>query len=86
MISHANGYMWFANSGAFMDVNNIFSAIDIGIDLILRKMHLLFKMHSVAEESKEYKNVINVLRNTSKKLSPIFAEKYKLLLAPKIHL
>ncbi len=50
-----------------MDVYNIFSAIDIGIDLILKKIHMLFKTHSIIEESKEYKNVINVVRNCSKR-------------------
>jgi hypothetical protein len=86
MISHANGYMWFANSGAFMDVTNIFTATDIGIDLLLKKMHIMFKLHADAENFKDYKNIVNVLRNTSKKLSPVFEEKFHLLLMPKVHL
>ena len=86
MISHANGYMWFANSGAFMDVTNIFTATDIGIDLLLKKMHIMFKLHADAENFKGYKNIVNVLRNTSKKLSPVFEEKFHLLLMPKVHL
>ena len=35
MISHANGYMWFANSGAWMDTYNIFQASDASLLFML---------------------------------------------------
>jgi hypothetical protein len=85
MISHANGYMWFANSGAWGDVNNILMATDISIDLLLQKTHAIFKLHARFEQDKTYKDVINVLRNASKKLRPVLEEKARLQQEPKIN-
>lgn len=86
MISHANGYMWFSNSSAFADVNNIFIALDIGMDLILRNIYAMFESYETSEESKKYKNIVNVLRNTVKKMPSIRSERLKLLLTPKVSL
>lgn len=83
MISHANGYMWFANSGAWGDVNNILMAADISIDLLLQKTHAIFKLHALSEEDKTYKDIVNVLRNASKKLRPVLEEKAGLQQEPK---
>ena len=83
MISHANGYMWFANSGAWGDVNNILMAADISIDLLLQKTHAIFKLHALSEEDKTYKDIVNVLRNASKKLRPVLEEKARLQQEPK---
>ena len=85
MISHANGYMWFANSGAFSDTNNIFKGIDISLMTIFRELHAVFLTHRVVEESKEYKSIINILRNSQKKLKKIFERKASVLALPMAH-
>ena len=85
MISHANGYMWFANSGAFSDTNNIFKGIDISLMTIFRELHTVFLTHRVVEESKEYKSIINILRNSQKKLDEIIKAKASILALPMAH-
>lgn len=82
MLSHANGYMWFANQGAFMDVNNILIAGDVGLLLVLRGVKIIFETHRKLDESKEYKTIINILRNSIKKLQSILEEKQALLSLP----
>lgn len=82
MLSHANGYMWFSNQGAFMDVNNIIIAGDIGLLFILRGVKIIFETHRKFDENKEYKTIINILRNSIKKLEKIFEEKQALLSLP----
>ena len=85
MISHANGYMWFANSGAFSDTNNIFKGIDISLMTIFRGLHTVFLTHCAVEESKEYKSIINILRNSRKKLKNNFECKASILALPMAH-
>ena len=85
MISHANGYMWFANSGAFSDTNNIFKGIDISLMTIFRELHAVFLTHRVVEESKEYKSIINILRNSQKKLKNNFERKASIFALPMAH-
>lgn len=85
MISHANGYMWFANSGAFSDTNNIFKGIDISLMTIFRELYTVFLTHRVVEESKEYKSIINILRNSQKKLKNNFERKASILALPMAH-
>ena len=85
MISHANGYMWFANSGAFSDTNNIFKGIDISLMTIFRELHTVFLTHRAVEESKEYKSIINILRNSQKNLDGIIKAKTLILALPMAH-
>lgn len=85
MISHANGYMWFANSGAFSDTNNIFKGIDISLMTIFRELYTVFLTHRAVEESKEYKSIINILRNSQKKLKNNFERKASILALPMAH-
>lgn len=84
MLSHANGYMWFANSGAFADTNNIFKNIDICLMTIL-KLHTVFVVHRAVENSKMYKSIINILRNSQKRLCEIAGKKASILDIPMIH-
>ena len=82
MLSHANGYMWFSNRGAFMDVNNIIIAGDVGLLFILRYVKMIFETHRLIDENREYKTIINILRNSIKKLQNILKEKQVLLSLP----
>ena len=84
MISHANGYMWFANTGAWMDTYNIFQATDASLLFVLNEVQMVFEMHRAIEETKEYKSIINVLRNGQKKISELMKRKLELMKIPGI--
>ena len=86
MLSHANGYMWFANTGAWADVFNLFKATDLIVIEILSKVQNVFELHREIEESKKYKTIINVLRNSIKKIKPLIEERLKWLLIPGVNI
>ena len=86
MLSHANGYMWFANSGAWADIFNLFKATDLIIVEILSRIQNIFELHRKIEESKRYKTIINVLRNSIKKIKPMVEERLKWLLVPGVNI
>ena len=86
ILSHANGYMWFANTGAWADVFNLFKATDLIIIEILSKIQNVFELHRSIEESKKYKTIINVLRNSIKKIKPIVEERLGWLLVPGVNI
>ena len=67
MLSHANGYMWFANSGAWMDIYSIFFAIETGMAIILDMLRNVFNIIRQKDTSGKYHTVVNVLRNGTKK-------------------
>lgn len=82
MLSHANGYMWFANRGAFMDVNGIIFASDVSLVFLLKSIKTIFELHRNIEKTKEYKSIINILRNSIKRLEDILNEKMQILAIP----
>lgn len=84
MLSHANGYMWFANRGAFNDTNNVFIGIDVCIGTIIEKLYNVFNCQRGIDDSKEYKSIINILRNSNKKLKNIHKKKLELLSLPMV--
>nr|MBO4517535.1 hypothetical protein [Clostridia bacterium] len=84
MISHANGYMWFANNGAWGDVNSVLINTLLSIKLILEKMQAVFKVHREIEGTKEYKTIINLLRNSLKKLDVNLKNLLEILSLPMI--
>jgi len=84
MISHANGYMWFANSGAWMDTYNIFQATDASLLFVLNEVQTLFEMHRAVKQTRKYKSIINVLRNSQKKISELMRRKLELMKTPGI--
>ena len=84
MLSHANGYMWFANRGAFNDTNNVFIGIDVCIGTIIEKLYNVFNCQRGIDDSKEYKSIINILRNSNKKLKNIYKQKLELLSLPMV--
>ena len=87
MMSHANGYMWFANSGAWNDIDNIIRGTDLGILQMLENIKAVFTIQRDIENDKRYRCVINVTRNSIKKLELLFDRKNEILLyAPKINL
>lgn len=79
MISHANGYLWYANSGSWGDIVNIIMATDHCLVFILKEILLLFETHRIIDKSSKYKSIITAIKtgiNTIKKLS---AEKATIL-------
>lgn len=79
MISHANGYMWYANSGSWGDVNNIIMGMDICLLFILDSILAMFKVHKAIEETNNYKQIINILRNSIKRIRLLCNEKSEIL-------
>jgi hypothetical protein len=76
MLSHANGYMWFANSGSFADINNIFRSTDMSMLFILDTIKTMFDVHKVIEDTQRYKPLINYVRNSKKKFETITRHKH----------
>lgn len=65
MLSHANGYMWFANTGAWGDVNNIFQEIFIILANIIEMVKLTYLG---ANKNNTLKKIIKVLNQARKAL------------------
>lgn len=84
MISHANGYMWYANSGSWGDVNNVIIVADICMIFLLKLILTIFKMHKVIEGTDQYKQIINLVRNSIKRIKALSEEKSKILKMPGI--
>ncbi len=84
MLSHANGYMWYANRGAWGDVNNIIIGMDMSLMFILESILNVFKLHKTIEQTRHYKPIINILRNSIKKIHEICDLKVKILAIPGI--
>ena len=84
MISHANGYMWYANSGSWGDVNNVIIGADICVIFLLESIHMAFKIHRAIDESNQYKQIINIVRNSIKRIRALSEEKAKILKIPGI--
>ena len=84
MLSHANGYMWYANRGAWGEVHNIIIGMDMCLMFILESILAMFKMHKSIEETDYYTQIINIVRNSLKRIKPICDEKAKLLRIPGI--
>ena len=82
MLSHANGYMWYANSGAWGETNGVILGADICLMFILEAILNMFKVHRTVEESNYYKSIINIVRNSLKRIRLLHEEKIKILGIP----
>ena len=83
MLSHANGYMWFANTGAWQDKNPVLIASEC---LIWSTVQHIYDIYMVAQKlwNKQPKPILNVLRNRLKASEPLVEEKIKLLQLPEM--
>jgi hypothetical protein len=83
MLSHANGYMWFANTGAWQDKNPVLIASEC---LIWSTVQHIYDIYMIAQKlgNKQPKPILNVLRNRLKASDPVVKEKIKLLQLPEI--
>ena len=69
MLSHANGYMWFSNSGAFSDTYNVFPEVCFLLIRIFELLKIFF--HDEFKETKKYayRKTSNVFRDSIKELN-----------------
>lgn len=65
MLSHANGYLWFANSGAWSDISNIFVLFNQIISLICRCISSLFENLYKKDKQYKYKKTSNLLKHSA---------------------
>ena len=84
MLSHANGYMWYANRGAWSDENNVIVSMDVCLIFILKSIMTIFKIHKTIEKANYYKPIINLIRNSLERIKTIYDEKIKILGIPGI--
>ena len=63
LLSHATGYLYFSNTGAWSEDFNIMIAFDNLTLYFLKKLYLLYKVFREDDDSKGYKTMLNVLRN-----------------------
>ena len=79
ILSHSNGYMYYSNSGAWGDCNSVIQAFDIILLYNLEKIFLNYKLHSIVEESNQYKTLRNCVRNVIKRYNDLMCEKFDLI-------
>ncbi len=84
MLSHANGYMWYANRGAWGEVHNLIIGMDMCLLFILESILAMFNAHKAIEETDQYKRIINIVRNSIKRIKTLCDEKSKILKLPGI--
>lgn len=84
MLSHANGYMWYSNRGAWNEIDNVIIGMDYCILFLLRCILAIFTIDRTTEEIQQYKPIINVVRNGKKRIEDILEKKVKLLQSPTV--
>jgi hypothetical protein len=64
LLSHANGYMFFANSGIWADDLFVYHVVEKMILKILNQLEALFKLHRKIEKTNNYTNLIKDISST----------------------
>lgn len=82
LMSHANGYMFFANGGAWGDVNNILIGADYLTAFILNGVLSIYEEYDREYNSGEYKSVISALKSGLKTFSEVIEKKVELFNKP----
>lgn len=67
MISHGNGYLYYANTGIFEDDSSSIQILEYSLIYVLKKMYHLF--HIFKDESSKNKTLANAIRNRIKKIT-----------------
>lgn len=86
MLSHANGYMWFTNSGAWHDINNIFVAFDKSLLFILKKLQFIYEFHKECEDNNKYIDIIVAIKSGIKTIEEILPKKIELFSLPMVRI
>ncbi|MCQ2507017.1 MAG: hypothetical protein MJ113_07630 [Lachnospiraceae bacterium] len=85
MLSHANGYMWYSNTGAWSENNSIIIGTDICVVYILECISKKYK-RKMDEKIVEYnKTTLNLFRNIIKRINLNSEEKKKILDLPRMN-
>ena len=84
LLSHANGYLWFANGGAWNDVYGLINCSNSGLLLLLNGILEGLKPTVNDQNRKVLKPVVNHLRNAIKDISQSAVEVAQLLLTPAV--
>lgn len=79
ILSHSNGYMYYSNSGAWCDCNSVIQTFDIALLYNLEKISSNYKLHSIVEESNQFKTLRNCVRNVKKRYKNQSKEKFNLM-------
>jgi hypothetical protein len=67
LLSHATGYMYNANAGAFSDSILVCQSVDYLIMTILMRVQVVFSAYETIEEKNKHRTLINCLRNGIKR-------------------
>ena len=86
MLSHANGYMWFANSGAWGDINNIYLDTNAILYVMFKEIVDLIQNDKELKCQEKYKIIINALNKFSESLKEINKIIIKLQSLPQMQL
>lgn len=86
MVSHANGYLWYANSGSWGDIVNIILATDNCLVFILKEILLLFETHRIVDKSSKYKDIIAAVKIGINTIEKLISEKAVILKEPGINI
>ena len=82
LLSHANGYLWFANGGAWNDIHGMWDGANNGLLLIVDGILQHFKSYAQSNDSRQFKSLINLTRNGRKRLYDIMKEESELFALP----
>lgn len=81
-MSHGCGYLFFTNTGAWMDDINIIHFLDISILNILHRISIAFIAYG--DENEKNIKVANTLKKSIDKLDVLFKEKIEILKTPRV--
>lgn len=86
MVSHANGYLWYANSGSWGDINSVIIGTDICLIWMFNHILQIYQLHKAIEQSDAYIRIINCLESGIKTIKLLIPEKEKNFKAPAVKL
>lgn len=79
MMSHANGYMWFANTGAWADVNNMYGIFNQIMCYICFCMSGIYKGFYEERNEYKYKKTSNILKSAGNHIRDNTKNIYRIL-------
>lgn len=82
MLSHSNGYMYYANSGAWGNSTAILIEFDYCLIRFLDDLLKEYKFASIVENNKNYANIAIILDSSLRTIKKLVKQKNKLLSIP----
>lgn len=79
MVSHANGYLWYANTGAWADIQNVFTNFNYVISFICFYMSNIFKDNYLNTKEYKDKRISNVLKQAANFIKGSMPELFEVL-------